>query len=547
MFKQIFILVLFLLPGLYNDCFPQVNVEWFRTYGAGWGKNFMNDFVMDSSGNSYLTGSVSKNSSNSRTAIGTVKFNPNGDLKWAQNYEGSNFSYAEGKALVVDKNENVYVTGICTDNDSSENYCTIKYNSTGEILWIKKYHSSPGGRDFATDITLDNYNNIYVTGYTYYYGGSQYFWSTLKYDSMGNLIWVTRYEGDLSKGKRSRSIIVDDNQNVYVSGFKLGASNSNEFCTIKYNQSGQQQWISIFDNSGLGDQPSDMTKDNFGNIYILGQNYGSDGFYTSIVKYDNNGNEIWNVMTDSTGRVDFSYYLHKISFKLDSENNIYVATTYRNYFCTIKYNSFGSKEWISKYNSNSGTSFSNGIGINIDELGDIYTTGLALIGNIVPFITIKYNQEGLVLWERQFHNNSAMEFDEGAFVGLDKNNSVYIAGNHSNSNSNYSALYGLLKYSQGIGISNISSEIPDSYILHQNFPNPFNPVTVIRYSLIEDRFTTLKVYDALGKIVSTLVNEKQNAGTYEVDFDGSELSSGVYYYKLSSGNFSQTKRMLLLK
>lgn len=72
-------------------------------------------------------------------------------------------------------------------------------------------------------------------------------------------------------------------------------------------------------------------------------------------------------------------------------------------------------------------------------------------------------------------------------------------------------------------------------------------MTVIRYSLIENRFTTLKVYDALGKIVSTLVNEKQNTGTYEVEFDGNDLASGVYYYKLSAGNFSQTKRMLLLK
>ncbi|MBK8552618.1 MAG: SBBP repeat-containing protein [Ignavibacteria bacterium] len=165
-----------------------MNVEWFRTYSAGRGKNFVNDFVIDALGNCYLTGNVSLNASNSRTAIGTVKYSSNGELLWSNSYEGNSQSYADGTALVVDKNENVYVTGICTDND--ENYCTIKYNALGEILWVKKYHSGPGGRDEASDIALDNDDNIYVTGYTYYSGLSQYFWSTLKYDSSGNLLWI---------------------------------------------------------------------------------------------------------------------------------------------------------------------------------------------------------------------------------------------------------------------------------------------------------------------------------------------------------------------
>ncbi|MBK8551907.1 MAG: T9SS type A sorting domain-containing protein [Ignavibacteria bacterium] len=98
-----------------------------------------------------------------------------------------------------------------------------------------------------------------------------------------------------------------------------------------------------------------------------------------------------------------------------------------------------------------------------------------------------------------------------------------------------------------IGINNISGSIPDDFILYQNYPNPFNPVTVIRYSLNGNRFITLKVFDALGKEVATLVNEKQSAGIYEVEFNGSNLSSGIYFYKMVSDKLVSTKKMLLLK
>lgn len=98
-----------------------------------------------------------------------------------------------------------------------------------------------------------------------------------------------------------------------------------------------------------------------------------------------------------------------------------------------------------------------------------------------------------------------------------------------------------------VGINNISTEIPKSFMLYQNYPNPFNPVTVIRYSLIGNRFVSLIVFDALGKEITTLVNDKQNTGSYEIEFEGTGLSSGVYFYKLSTNNYFETKKMFLLK
>ena len=95
-------------------------------------------------------------------------------------------------------------------------------------------------------------------------------------------------------------------------------------------------------------------------------------------------------------------------------------------------------------------------------------------------------------------------------------------------------------------INSITSE-PGKFTLSQNYPNPFNPVTRLDYSIPVQGFVSLKVYDALGKEVASLVNEKKNTGLYEVEFNGSGLSSGIYFYTLTADNFTETKRMILLK
>jgi len=85
------------------------------------------------------------------------------------------------------------------------------------------------------------------------------------------------------------------------------------------------------------------------------------------------------------------------------------------------------------------------------------------------------------------------------------------------------------------------------FVLHQNYPNPFNPTTVIKYSIPQQTFVSLKVYNILGKEVSVLVNEQKEAGVYEVEFNASNLSNGIYFYTLRAGNFVDTKKLILAK
>jgi len=99
----------------------------------------------------------------------------------------------------------------------------------------------------------------------------------------------------------------------------------------------------------------------------------------------------------------------------------------------------------------------------------------------------------------------------------------------------------------GVKVINISTEVPSSFSLSQNYPNPFNPATVISFQLSVAGQVVLKVYDVMGREVQTLVNESLKPGTYEASFDGSQLTSGVYFYRLTTYNFSDTKNMLLVK
>ena len=116
------------------------------------------------------------------------------------------------------------------------------------------------------------------------------------------------------------------------------------------------------------------------------------------------------------------------------------------------------------------------------------------------------------------------------------------------------------KLSPDVVVTNIEEEKeetsikPTEFVLEQNYPNPFNPITKIKYTIpnvtlseVEGSRVQLKVYDVLGNEVTVLVNENKPSGNYEVDFNASGLSSGVYFYKLTSGNFSQSKKMILLR
>ncbi len=98
-----------------------------------------------------------------------------------------------------------------------------------------------------------------------------------------------------------------------------------------------------------------------------------------------------------------------------------------------------------------------------------------------------------------------------------------------------------------VGVNQVNNTVPEVYTLSQNYPNPFNPSTNIKFAIPQAGNVKMVIFDVLGREITTLVNEFRSAGVYQVDFDASALSSGVYFYRIDAGNFTQTKKMLLVK
>jgi hypothetical protein len=115
-------------------------------------------------------------------------------------------------------------------------------------------------------------------------------------------------------------------------------------------------------------------------------------------------------------------------------------------------------------------------------------------------------------------------------------------------NDTANSVYQALKWFQiPTDVEQTGGELPTEFTLAQNYPNPFNPATIIKFSIPEASRVTLKVYDILGEEVATLVDETKNTGNYEVDFDASDLASGMYIYRITAGNYVASKKMMLLK
>ena len=412
---------------------------------------------------------------------------------WVKRYNGTGDSTDIANSITIDASGNVYVTGESISAGNNRDFCTIKYSPSGLPLWILKYNGPADSTDFATNIAVDNSGNVYVTGGSI---GSDrsYDYCTIKYNSSGLVSWIQRYNGPGNGSDEVKSIAVDNSGNVYITGMSDGSGLGFDFCTIKYNSSGTQQWVQRYNGPGnFIDFANDIAIDNSGNVYVTGASKGS------------------------TSNSDY---------------------------CTIKYNPSGAQQWVKRYDG-PGNSVDGANSIAIDTFGNVYITGHSTgIGTQYDYCTIKYNSSGTQQWV-QIYNGPGNANDEANSIAVNNSGYVYITGRSMGSGTYLD--YCTIKYYEPIGIKKISNEVPSAFSLYQNYPNPFNPNTNINFSIPKTGMLKLIVYDVMGKEVSVIVNSNLQKGTYSINFDGSGLASGVYIYKITAGDFLDVKKMILIK
>jgi len=547
-------IILLLAAG---NSFSQISPEWVAKYnGTGNGMDQSRYIAVDRSGNVYITGRSRPDSNGTTFDFVTIKYDPLGNQLWVQGYNGPAGNDDTPNSITVDQNGSVYIAGGSKGNGSGYDYALIKYSTTGNLLWVARYTTTVA--DIAYSVGVDNSGNAYVTGIS----DGSYFddYATVKYNSEGVQQWVQRYNGTGNYKDGANALVVDIGGNVYVTGYSNGGSTGMDIATVKYNTSGTLQWVSRYAGPAAsgGDYGQDITIDNLGNIYVTGNSYGVTGEEDYItIKINPSGNQIWAQRYNGPGNnIDKSN-----NISVDLSGNVFITGTSKGSgllddFATIKYNSDGEQVWLQRYNGTM-NHVDEAKSLVVDSTGGVYISGVSrnnTTGNDIT--TIKYNSDGFQQWIAIFNSTAGNNSDYGESIAIDHLGNVFVTGYFASSLS--SDDYITLKYSQSIGITQISNEIPINFMLHQNYPNPFNPITKIRFDVALDsrnhgsNKVVLKVFDVMGREITTLVNEKLNPGKYEVDFtapfgDDKIFASGVYFYSFRAGDYFKTKKMVLIK
>lgn len=526
----------------------QVTQEWLATYsGVGTGYNTPRKSAIDKFGN-YIVAGSSENFQDYDYIV--LKYNISGNLLWSRRYNSPVNRYDYLTDMILDDSGNVYITGESQVESSGGDldWITIKYKPNGDTAWIRSFEWTGNGPDEPFSITLDKLNNVFITGFCLASPPNGRDMVTAKYNSNGDFQWAKNYSSANFGSDWGYSVVTDDSNNVYSSGYG-SIPTGNEIVTIKYNTHGDEIWIRKFPTLG-GDylRPVKSIKDKENNIIVNDLYYPSGDYGFNTIKYNTNGDLLWNRFYKGAGNLNFCFALCT-----DSSGNIYAAGRNTsvgtgNDFLTIKYNMFGDTSWIRIYDGGDSLSDeTNSIGI--DSLENVYVTGKSQSPGIafLDFLTIKYNSTGNLVWEKRYNGLGIPYMSDVAYtISVDKKGSAIISGNSELSN-NHSGIV-TIKYSSVTNIfnNNLKNENLE-YSLFQNYPNPFNPITTISYDIPNDENVNIKVFDLTGREIQTLVNEMKQSGKYKIIFDGSNLASGVYFYKIEAGSFVKTRRMLLIK
>ncbi|MBK9227380.1 MAG: T9SS type A sorting domain-containing protein [Ignavibacteria bacterium] len=410
----------------------------------------------------------------------------------------------------------------------------MKFDRFGDTIWTRTFNNSDYNRDdVATDILVDG-NFVYAIGYTYNGEG-------FKND-------IILYTCELD-GTNARTEIV--------------------------NRKFTNETPTAFIFAKIVDAPP-LQKSRTAVVVVTDRPFGQGGnnFLTYYFKDNNTSSLYW--MRDFAGGENTVSI--PTSIAADPQGNVYV-TGYTNLnggsgydFVSMKYNKDdGSYGWNSPsvlfYDSLNGNDKASSIKVKNNR---IYIAGSS-DSTQNGYYVAAYNQvQGYPhkdfdnVFVPSFSRNGAVNQNvkRAAVIELDSSGNTYLIAQSWNETQAY---YAIRKYDQqgnvihtidpyehlfgGSESDNTTSQLQttEEITLLGNYPNPFNPVTNIRYDLQQDNFVTIRVYDVLGKEVVTLVNQNKQAGKYLISFKGTGLSSGIYLYKIKAGEYEHTRRMTLLK
>jgi len=415
----------------------------------------------------------------------------------------------------------------------------IKISKFGNVIWSKFYSDSSSSYIKAYACESTNDNGCIVSGLR-----NDWKPFAIKFDSNGNIIWNKTYEG----------------HNIYERTIQIERCTDNGYILcgldhlLKIDSAGQFVWAKTNEQLGIIG-PIYSVAEAFDNSYIcLGQDSYTN--YPVISKTSQNGVVQW--QKTYTDMFSFCSIIRKLSncyiiMGYVPDSVPYPYTNYYYFFAKIdtagnvisRHQGFDSTGRTEHFLRGLDVLDDNRFIFTSDDYFDFFVDSIALtVFKIV-------DSTGKIIHKNIIRKENDGGYDPYNILPLNDGHIMYVGTAYLSSSSLDLAVFvartDTTLYIDPVGISNQSNSLPDNFKLYQNYPNPFNPKTKINYSIPKDGFVSIKVFDMLGREAATLVSDYKKAGNYITEFNASGLSSGVYYCKMISGDFSDVKKMFLIK
>jgi hypothetical protein len=427
---------------------------------------------------------------------------------------------------------------------SGRNVWLIKTDHLGNEQWNRTYGGNADEGGYAVRQTTDG--GYIFAGYTKSFGAGGSDMLLIKTDTAGNALWTQTFGGTQDDEAYDVEETLDGGYIAAGATSSFGTAGSRDVWLIKTSAVGSEVWRKNLGGFGSdGARSIQRTAD--GGYIITGWTYsygpGAVG-NTWLVRTDSSGNAVWNKVFGGTD-VDRGYSVQQTT------DRGYIITGYTassgaglDDMHLIKTDSAGNEQW-SKTFGGSGRDYGNQVRQTMD--GGYIVAGYTLsfgAGSDDVWL-VKTDSLGNQRWSATYGGTasdvaySVSQTSDGGYI-LVGHTLSYGAGVHD---------VWLIRLAPEAVQVKVRADMPGDFELYQNYPNPANPTTTISYTIPAgtQRAVSLRVYDVLGREVATLVDEAQGLGFKSVEFEGRNLPSGVYFYRLSSGNFTQIRRLLLVR
>jgi len=523
---------------------------WSKTYfnPNGTGSDYSDKTITDAQGNIYIA--CATRTQNTSDDIMVLKYNSAGLLQWSKTYNYSYNGTEQPNDICLDNSGNIYVTGTSTRTQGGYYDCVLlKFDPNGNILWVKRINKTNYTDRKSEGVSLVFRDGIYV-GINYIYNG----WSEsgiAKYSAAGDSVAYLQ-TGFLSNfSHRMWKMVQDNNLNIYAiySGDLL--PNEEEDLVVKKigtNGSLSLIWTKTYTGaSHLNDRARDIAVGPDGNIFITGHTYVSNqGANLILMKFGRDDGAVLMQKTYNDAINNQDDYGVKVSF--DNNLNILVAGGTSGFntpsnILMLKYSPTGTLMFTKTYD-HAGSSIDGMRDLQTDSYGNYYIAGdyTDQVQQTSGLYTLKFSSAGELDWA--IEKNMQSNIQSMRNININSDGSLIVTADYDDAGTRKIML---IKYGSTIGIEPVSGTLPEKFELSQNYPNPFNPSTNINFSIPVSGKVKLSVFDVSGREVAVLVNKDLAAGTYKADFNASMLSSGVYFYRINAGDFTDVKKMMLVK